>query len=119
MYHSDFDLFIWIRDFLASPHFSQATIRIYGTGLRVFRRWCTDSNITMPVEGDVAHFRSWLLENYRITTAQTYLAAVKTFFSWLYKRRLYADIASSVLGVKVNHTVDVRSPECLGSTCLA
>ena len=62
----------------------------------------------MPVEQDILQFRAWLLGQYRISTAQTYLATVKLFFSWLGKRHLYQDVATDVQGIKVNRTVPMR-----------
>ncbi len=108
MCHSNCNLSNWTKDFLASPHFSQATSRIYSTGLLSFKRWCKVNGVSMPVQQDILLFRAWLLGQYRISTAQTYLATVKLFFSWLGKHHLYQDVAAGVQGIKVNRTVPMR-----------
>lgn len=108
MCHANFDLFNWTEDFLASPHFSPATARIYKTGLAAFRCWCAAFHVSVPSDKDVFNFRSWLLEHYRLSTAQTYLAAVKLFFAWLGRHHLYGDAAAGVQRIKVNHSVPMR-----------
>ncbi len=111
MHDLDIDIFSTIKDFLDSSYRLHTTARSYLTGLNVFKRWCTSRHISRPTTGDLVLFRSWLLNRYRVTTAQTYLVSVKLFFSWLDKHNLYRNVAKDVQGVKVNHTMPKR--DCL------
>ncbi|MGN0919082.1 MAG: tyrosine-type recombinase/integrase, partial [Oxalobacter sp.] len=80
----------------------------YRTGLSAFRCWCAACHVSAPSDKDVSNFRSWLLEHYRLSTAQTYLVAVKLFFAWLNKHNLYGDVAAGIQRIKVNYSVPMR-----------
>ena len=98
----------WIVRFLMSPKFSKATVAAYRAALRVFFSWCEDSHIVYPDEQAIVHFKEWLLERYKLTTAQSYFAVVKLFFSWLGRYGFYEDIASGVKGISVNRSVPLK-----------
>lgn len=98
----------WVIRFLSSPKFSSATVQAYKAALKAFLGWCQWAEVVCPDEQAIVRYRAWLLERYRLTTAQSYFAVVKVFFSWLGRYGLYEDVASGVKGVSVNRSVPLR-----------
>ncbi len=101
--------FSGIDTFLSASKFSTATKLTYSNALRTFHTWCRSRKLSFLSEQDIYLFRQWLLEKYRLTTAQTYMAVIKQYFSWLSKNKSYDDIALDVRGVRIDHSEPMRN----------
>lgn len=70
--------------------------------------WCKSSDVICPDEQAVVQYKTWLLGQYKLTTAQSYFAVIKLFFAWLAKNGSYEDVASGIRGVSVNRTIPLK-----------
>lgn len=88
----------WIAYVDGSPK----TIETYGKSIRRFMRYLADNNIAAPKREDIVQYRQTLLEQYRPTTCQAYLMAVKLFFKWLAQEGIYENIADRVKSARLD-----------------
>lgn len=88
----------WIEYIDAAPK----TIETYTKSIRQFFNYLAAANIQHPERKDILAYREYLKNNYKPTTVQCYLAAVKLFFQWANQEGLYPNIAERVKGAKLD-----------------
>lgn len=88
----------WIEYIDAAPK----TIETYTKSIRQFFYYLAAANIQHPERKDILAYREHLKNNYKPTTVQAYLAAVKLFFQWADQEGLYPNIAERVKGAKLD-----------------
>ena len=88
----------WIEYIDAAPK----TIETYTKSIRQFFNYLAAANIQHPERKDILAYREHLKNNYKPTTVQAYLAAVKLFFQWANQEGLYPNIAERVKGAKLD-----------------
>ena len=88
----------WIEYIDAAPK----TIETYTKSIRQFFNYLAAANIQHPERKDILAYREYLKSNYKPTTVQCYLAAVKLFFQWANQEGLYPNIAERVKGAKLD-----------------
>lgn len=88
----------WIEYIDAAPK----TIETYTKSIRQFFNYLAAANIQHPERKDILAYREHLKNNYKPTTVQCYLAAVKLFFQWANQEGLYPNIAERVKGAKLD-----------------
>lgn len=79
------------------------TADTYRKSVRQFLEWLQLSGITQPTRSDVMQWRDSLEKDHKAATVQTYLTALKQFFSWTADRGFYPNITNHVKGEKVSH----------------
>ena len=89
----------WIEYIDAAPK----TIETYTKSIRQFFNYLAAANIQHPERKDILAYREHLKNNYKPTTVQAYLAAVKLFFQWANQEGLYPNIAERVKGAKLDN----------------
>lgn len=82
---------------------SDNTIRTYNVGLMQFLEYLKNSNIKQPTREDIISFREYLQENHKPTTINSYLIAVRNFYSWLEYEGIAKDISKKVKGMKIGN----------------
>lgn len=88
----------WISCVDASPK----TIETYGKSIKQFWAYLQTNEITQPKREDILIYREYLKSNYKPTTVQNYLAAVKLFFRWTSRENLYPNVADRIKGAKID-----------------
>lgn len=78
------------------------TVETYTRAIRQFILYMGNNGITKPTREDVIAYRDHLKATHKPTTVQSYLAAVKLFFSWTAQEGLYPNIAERVKGAKLD-----------------
>ena len=86
--------------FLSAPGFKVKTRLTFRSALRCFAAWCADNGVVRPGAADVGRWRGFLLSRFQLTTAGTYLSAVKVFFQWLARQGLAEDAGVSIKGIR-------------------
>lgn len=89
----------WICYLDATPK----TIETYSRALKQFGKYCSSRNISQPTREDIISYRDDLKQDHKPTTVQSYLAAVKLFFSWTAQAGLYPNVAEHVKGAKLDN----------------
>ena len=89
----------WISFIDATPK----TIETYSRALKQFGKYCSAHNINQPTREDIISYRDDLKQDHKPTTVQSYLAAVKLFFSWTAQAGLYPNVAEHVKGAKLDN----------------
>jgi integrase/recombinase XerC len=77
------------------------SVDTYRKAVKQFLVYLSENGISQPVKEDVINWREYLKETHKATTVQTYLTAVKLFFSWLEDEGLYKNIAYKVKPPKI------------------
>lgn len=80
---------------------SNNTTNTYNVGLIQFRDYLKRNNITQPTREDIINFREHLKAEHKPNTINTYLIAVRNFFSWLEYEGLAKDITKKIKGIKL------------------
>ena len=78
------------------------TIETYNKAIRQFFKYLDAQAITRPDRADIVAYREYLKAQYKPTTVQGYLAAVKLFFQWTAQEGIYPNIAERVKGAKLD-----------------
>ena len=78
------------------------TIETYNKAIRQFFKYLDAQAITRPDRADIVAYREYLKAQYKPTTVQGYLAAVKLFFQWTAQEGIYPNIAERVNGAKLD-----------------
>lgn len=91
-----------IGDFLKAVDLKVSSKTTYNSQLRSFALWLKRQKISKPDEQSITSFCSYLKhdKNCSDLTIKGYLAALKSFFSWLNESHAYPDIARNVHGPK-------------------
>lgn len=108
---TNIDIDSFSRQFLQqSQNLSEASRTTYKKALRIFFRWLTDHGIHNPREEDLLNFRNDLYPNVESqrqlepTTVNTYLTALKSFFTWLEANHHYPNVAIRIKNIPVART---------------
>ena len=99
--------------FLGYCDVAAKSAQTYKKSLRPFFRWIAEHNITHPARADVMAYREELRATKKPTTTQAYITAVRLFFKWTERERLYPDIADGLKGARLDasHKRDALTPE--------
>lgn len=90
-----------IEDFLAAQDVRPISKEVYRKGMERFFSWISSNGILQPDREAILRFKTFLIElGLSANTVNSYLVAVKQFFSFLEGKRLYPDIAKGVKGAK-------------------
>lgn len=81
----------------------EKTAETYKKSVRQFLNYEALQGITNPTREDVIAWRDSLKETHAAATVQTYITALKQFFSWTADCGYYPDITKHVKGAKVSH----------------
>lgn len=80
---------------------SDNTTKTYNVGLIQFMQYLKDNNIKMPTRDDIINFREHLKAEHKPNTVNSYLIAVRNFFSWLEYEGITKDITKKIKGIKL------------------
>lgn len=78
------------------------TVQTYTRAIKQFMLYLQAQGITQPKREDIIAYRDNLKANHKATTVQSYMAAVKLFFSWTALEGLYPNVAQRITGVKID-----------------
>ncbi len=97
----NFSFDILVDSFLSGKDLKQSSRDSYYSSFVQFKEFLRLYSITQVNEGDIINYKEYLIRKKLSTfTVISHLSAVKSFFSFLERRRLYPDIAK-----------DIRSPK--------
>lgn len=88
-------------EFLNYIDVSERTVRTYKVGLMDFTKWLSENNITQPTRTHIIEYREQLRETHKPTTVNSYLQAVRNFYSWLEYEGVTKNITKNVKGIKM------------------
>lgn len=88
----------WTKYLDATPK----TIATYTRNIRPFALYMQLNGITQPSRDDVINYRDQLKDQYKPSTVQAYIMAVKLFFQWTAQAGIYPNIAEKVKGAKLD-----------------
>ena len=80
---------------------SDNTTKTYNVGLIQFMQYLKDNDIKMPTRDDIINFREHLKAEHKPNTVNSYLIAVRNFFSWLEYEGITKDITKKIKGIKL------------------
>ena len=96
-----------LEDFFNYLDVSELTIDTYKEGIKSFIRFLGTNNT--PTRQDILKYKEYLLENYKATTVNARLTAIKQLFKWLSFRGIYPNIAENIKQVDVGN-IDKNYP---------
>lgn len=82
---------------------SENTVKTYEVGLLQFIEYLNDNNISFPTREDIINFREYLQQSHKPTTVNSYMIAIRNFFSWLEYEGITKNIAKNIKGIKVGN----------------
>lgn len=88
--------------FLQYSDNSVKTMDTYKIALRQFFNYMKANNIKTPTREDIIDYKNEIKEEYKPTTVNGYLIAVKSFFKWLEYEGLYKNITDNVKTIKID-----------------
>jgi len=80
---------------------SPRTIKTYTKNIYRLAEYLQLNGIAQPKRADIIAYRDFLKQNYKPSTVQGYMAAVKLFFKWTDNEGLYPNVADNVRTAKV------------------
>ena len=78
------------------------TVETYSRAIRRFVAFLFEKSIRTPQREDVIAYRDHLSADHKPATVQSYLTAVKLFFSWTAQEGLYPNVAERVKGARLD-----------------
>ncbi len=93
----------YINKYLDYIDVSNNTIDTYNVGLLQFNQYLLDSNITQPTREDIINFREELRKEHKPTTVNTYLIAIRNFYSWLEYEGITKDVTKKIKGLRISN----------------
>lgn len=79
------------------------TVETYSRALKQFFGYLQGVGVSEPQRGDVLAYKETLqAREYKPTTIQNYITAVKVFFSWTEQEGFYPNIANHIKGAKID-----------------
>lgn len=103
-----------LNSFVSYLDTSKRTVETYTCSLRQFFKWLTANEIRQPQRADILEYKSSLMaRGLKPSTVQSYITAVKLFFSWAEQEGFYPNIAQHIKGVKIDksHKKDYLTKE--------
>ena len=94
-----------ISDLIKFLDVKPKTIETYRRALKQFFLYLNSNEINQPQRDDIIHYRDDILSKHKTTTAQSYINAVKRFFTWTEQAGLYPDITKGVKNAKVERGI--------------
>lgn len=82
---------------------SDATVKTYEIGLAQFIKYLQDNNINFPTREDIISFRKYIEQEHKPTTVNSYIAAIRNFFSWLEFEGITKNVARNIKGMNVGN----------------
>ena len=103
-------------DFIDFINFLDAkpkTVATYKRALKQFFKYLFENNISQPTRQNVIDFREDLKARCKPTTVQSYIIAVRLFFTWTAQAGIYPNVAEKIKGAKLNseHKKDYLTPK--------
>lgn len=89
------------EDFIKYLDVEELTIKAYITGISAFQQYLKTNFIQFPTREDIIAFRDSLRETHKPNTINTYLIALRSFFSWLEYIGIAKDITKNIKGIKL------------------
>lgn len=80
---------------------SDNTTKTYNVGLIQFSEYIKRNNIKEPTREDIIEFREYLKVDHKPNTVNSYMIAIRNFYSWLEYEGITKDIARKIKGVKL------------------
>jgi len=80
---------------------SNNTTNTYNVGLIQFRDYLRENGIKTPAREDIINFREYLKKEHKPNTINTYLIAIRNFYSWLEYEDITKDITKKIKGIKL------------------
>ena len=96
-----------LEDFFNYLDVSELTIDTYKEGIKSFIRFLGTNDA--PTRQDILKYKEYLLENYKATTVNARLTAIKQLFKWLSFRGIYPNIAENIKQVDIGN-IDKNYP---------
>ncbi len=90
------------QSFISYLDASKKTIDTYSRALKQFFRYLSSKSIQQPNRNDIIAFREELKADHKATTVQSYIVAVRRFFSWTEIEGIYPNVANHVKGAKIS-----------------
>lgn len=88
---------------------SKKTKETYKLNLKPFMVYMSENNITQPTRQDIIEYRETLRKTLKPTTVNSYMIALRQFFSWLEYMRIYPNVALNIKGEKISNTHKKRA----------
>lgn len=82
---------------------SKKTKETYKMNLKPFMVYMSENNITQPTRKDIIEYREKLRLTLKPTTVNSYMIALRQFFSWLEYMRIYPNVALNIKGEKISN----------------
>jgi len=79
----------------------EESAQTYIRAVRPFILWMKGKGITQPRREDILAYRLFIAESKKPATVQLYVMALRHFFKWLEREKLYENIAGQVKGAEV------------------
>lgn len=80
---------------------SDNTTKTYNVGLIQFSEYIKRNNIKEPTREDIIEFREYLKVDHKPNTVNSYMIAIRNFYSWLEYEGITKDITKKIKGVKL------------------
>ena len=88
------------NDFFNFIDVTETTRKSYAMGISSFAEYLSANNCKQPTRDDVIAFREELRKNHSIATVNSYLIAVRQFFTFLEYNNIYKNITTNVKSLK-------------------
>lgn len=89
-----------IKKYMEYIDVSPKSILTYNDGIKSFFEYLSLMNVKNPSREDIIAFRNKIRDGHTISTTNTYLIAVRNFFSWLSYEGIYKNITENVKGLQ-------------------
>lgn len=93
----------YIKRYLNYIDVSDNTVRTYSVGLCQFAEYLKENNIKEPTREDILNFKERLREEHKPTTVNSYLIAVRNFYSWMEYEGIAKDVTKKIKGIKIEN----------------
>lgn len=96
-----------VQDFFNYLDVSKNTEKTYETGIKLFINFIGVE--TKPTRQDIIRYKEYLMQNFKPTTVNARLIAIKQLFKWLSYEKIYPNIAENIKQVPVGE-IDKNYP---------
>lgn len=99
----DLEIRNYINNFLNYIDVSDKTIETYSVGLKSFVNYINENNIKKPTREDIINYRESIKTYLKPTTVNSYMIAIRTFYSYLEYEGITKNITKNVKGIKLEN----------------
>jgi len=92
-----------MEDFITYLDVNEETLRCYKEGIKKFLEYLTVNGVNQPTRNDIRSFRESLSKTNSIYTVNSYLTALRRFFTYLEDNNLYTNITKSIKSLKTSN----------------